>query len=239
MPTFSVQTNQRFLSWDDLLATWEALDRQSGFRAAWLVDHLSTVFIPGQEPVDGPNVEPWTALAAPAHATTRLRLGLLVSSNCCDSAVAKVAGMPEPRVVPAPTVGRHVVERGVHDVHHASTHEPVGKRAVLGSIRLIEVDECEVVHQLAITHVQRVGPPRRSSRRTATSAPGGRRYKAPFARRLTVSSDTLEPRLITSNRSSSVGLSSTSRGVAMPSCVVTSRRRASRWPSPRRAPSPR
>src|SRR5512134_1157145 len=63
-------------SWDDLLAMWQFLDRETKFESAWLFDH----FVAGM-PQDAPSPchEGWTALAALAAATTRLRLGVLVS----------------------------------------------------------------------------------------------------------------------------------------------------------------
>lgn len=63
--------------WADLLAMWRFLDRETRFDSAWLFDH----FVPGM-PGDDPRGqchEAWTALAALAASTDRIRLGVLVS----------------------------------------------------------------------------------------------------------------------------------------------------------------
>jgi alkanesulfonate monooxygenase SsuD/methylene tetrahydromethanopterin reductase-like flavin-dependent oxidoreductase (luciferase family) len=62
--------------WSDLLGLATELDRNSRFDSFWLSDALMP-----NGPQDWPRLEAWTALAAIAHATSRLRLGVLVSGN--------------------------------------------------------------------------------------------------------------------------------------------------------------
>jgi alkanesulfonate monooxygenase SsuD/methylene tetrahydromethanopterin reductase-like flavin-dependent oxidoreductase (luciferase family) len=62
--------------WPELLATAIELDRNSRFDSFWIADSL----LPNGPP-DSPKLEAWTALAAIAQATRRLRLGLLVAGN--------------------------------------------------------------------------------------------------------------------------------------------------------------
>lgn len=62
--------------WPDLLAFARALDERSRFHSFWIADSL----LPNGPP-DEPKLEAWTALAAIAQATSRLRLGMLVSAN--------------------------------------------------------------------------------------------------------------------------------------------------------------
>lgn len=63
--------------WLDLIEMWQFLDRDTQFSSAWLFDH----FVPGMpgEGSEGACFEAWTALAALAASTRRIRLGVLVS----------------------------------------------------------------------------------------------------------------------------------------------------------------
>ena len=62
--------------WPEMLDVAQTLDRDSHFDSLWIADSLTP-----NGPLDEPKLEAWTALAAIAQATARLRLGLLVSAN--------------------------------------------------------------------------------------------------------------------------------------------------------------
>lgn len=73
---FGLFIGQVGLSWPELVERFVLAD-ELGFDHAWLVDHL----MPTDPPLDRSIFEAWTSLAALAALTTRIRLGVLVSSN--------------------------------------------------------------------------------------------------------------------------------------------------------------
>ena len=60
--------------WPELLQLAQELDQRSNFDSFWIADSLTP-----NGPLDDPKLETWTALAAVAHATSRIRLGVHVS----------------------------------------------------------------------------------------------------------------------------------------------------------------
>jgi len=64
------------MEWPDLLALASELDRNSRFDIFWMADAL----VPNGS-LDEPRLDAWTALAAVAQATSRIRLGVHVSGN--------------------------------------------------------------------------------------------------------------------------------------------------------------
>jgi len=75
--SFGIKTSQMGLTYDQILRAWREADRIDVFEHAWLWDHL----VPLRGDVDADALEAWTLLAALAAQTSRLRLGVIVTSN--------------------------------------------------------------------------------------------------------------------------------------------------------------
>ena len=72
---FAFKTAPQNTTWSDMLAVWRAADDIEIFESGWTFDH----FYPILSDPTGPCLEGWTTLTALAQATTRLRLGTLVT----------------------------------------------------------------------------------------------------------------------------------------------------------------
>jgi F420-dependent oxidoreductase-like protein len=72
---FAIKTRPEHTTWARMRDTWVAADEVSLFESAWNWDH----FYPLSGDHTGPNLEGWTALAALAQATRRIRLGCQVT----------------------------------------------------------------------------------------------------------------------------------------------------------------
>jgi F420-dependent oxidoreductase-like protein len=72
---FAFKTAPQNTTWDDMLAVWREADGIELFESGWTFDHFYPIFSDST----GPCLEGWMTLAALAQATTRLRLGTLVT----------------------------------------------------------------------------------------------------------------------------------------------------------------
>ena len=72
---FGLKTAPQHTTWADMLAVWQAADEIDFYESGWTFDH----FYPIHSDSTGPCLEGWTTTTALAHATRRLRVGVLVT----------------------------------------------------------------------------------------------------------------------------------------------------------------
>jgi F420-dependent oxidoreductase-like protein len=72
---FAFKTSPQNTTWADMLAVWKVADDIEFFESGWTFDHFYPIFSDST----GPCMEGWTTLTALAQATSRLRLGTLVT----------------------------------------------------------------------------------------------------------------------------------------------------------------
>lgn len=72
---FAFKTSPQSTTWDDMLAVWQAADSIDVFESGWTFDHFEPIF----SDRSGPCLEGWLTLTALAQATSRLRVGVLVT----------------------------------------------------------------------------------------------------------------------------------------------------------------
>jgi F420-dependent oxidoreductase-like protein len=72
---FVFKTSPQNTTWTDMLSVWRAADDIELFESGWTFDHFYPIFSDSS----GPCMEGWITLTALAQATTRLRMGTLVT----------------------------------------------------------------------------------------------------------------------------------------------------------------
>lgn len=72
---FAIKTTPERVTWTQTLETWRAADDIDLYESAWNYDHFEPIYAPRTEPC----LEGWSMLAALAQATTRIRIGCMVT----------------------------------------------------------------------------------------------------------------------------------------------------------------
>ncbi|TDW81471.1 luciferase-like monooxygenase [Kribbella pratensis] len=125
-PTFGLKTTPMHVPYAEIRRVWLEADEVPQIRDAWLWDH----FLPLAGPKDGDVLEGWTLLTALAAQTTRLRLGLLVTSNRIrpPAVLGKIAS-----TLDVISGGRLIMGLGA-----GGTHQPAGQSGIPGPNPAIE-----------------------------------------------------------------------------------------------------
>jgi F420-dependent oxidoreductase-like protein len=74
---YAIKTAPQHTTWADMLDVWRAADDIDLFESGWTFDHFYPIFSDST----GPCLEAWVTTTALAQATTRLRVGVLVTGN--------------------------------------------------------------------------------------------------------------------------------------------------------------
>ena len=124
--TFGLKTTPMHVPYADIRRVWLEADETPQIRDAWLWDH----FLPLAGPKNGDVLEGWTLLSALAAQTTRLRLGLLVTSNRIrpPAVLGKIAS-----TLDVISGGRLIMGLGA-----GGTHQPAGLSGIAGPNPAIE-----------------------------------------------------------------------------------------------------
>jgi alkanesulfonate monooxygenase SsuD/methylene tetrahydromethanopterin reductase-like flavin-dependent oxidoreductase (luciferase family) len=75
--SFGIKTSQAGIGYEQILRIWREADQIPVLEHAWLWDHM----VPLRGEITGAALEAWTLLSALAAETSRLRLGVIVTSN--------------------------------------------------------------------------------------------------------------------------------------------------------------
>ena len=131
---FAFKTAPQNTTWADMLAVWQEADDIELFESGWLFDH----FYPIAGDPAGPCLEGWTALAALAQATTRLRLGHAGHRDSLPApGRAGQHGRGHRRHLRRPARARHrrgLEPAGVRRLRHRAGHPARAQRPVRGSL---------------------------------------------------------------------------------------------------------
>lgn len=73
---YAIKTSPQYTTWGDMLDCWRAADAIDLYESAWNFDHFYPINVPD---TSGPCMEGWVTLTALAQATTRIRIGCMVT----------------------------------------------------------------------------------------------------------------------------------------------------------------
>jgi F420-dependent oxidoreductase-like protein len=140
MLSFGIKTSPQHVTYDSIVNVWQEAEDIPSIEHAWLFDHFAAI----QGDVAGPCLEGWTALAALAAVTERLRLGIMVTGNTYrhPAVLAKIAA-----TVDVISGGR--LDFGIGAGWNVYEHESMGIPLYAPGERIRRLDEaCALIKQL-------------------------------------------------------------------------------------------
>lgn len=143
--TFGIKTAPQHTTYDAILPVWKQADENPAFDHAWLFDH----FAPIHSDVDGPCLEGWTALAALAAETSRIRLGLMVTGNTYrhPAVLASIAATVD-------IISHGRLDFGIGAGWNEYEHDSMGIPLYAPGERIRRLDEaCQIIKQLFTQHL--------------------------------------------------------------------------------------
>ncbi len=142
---FGIKTAPQDTTYGEMLAVWREAEAIPAIEHAWLFDH----YAPINGHLDGPCLEGWTALAAFAAVTTRLRLGLMVTGNTYrhPAVLTKIA-------ITTDVISGGRLDFGIGAGWNVYEHESMGLSLYPPGERIRRLDEaCEIYKLLCTQHL--------------------------------------------------------------------------------------
>ena len=140
MPSFGIKTSPQHTTYDAIRTVWLEAEDIPMIEHAWLFDHMAPI----QGDVAGDCLEGWTALAALAAITERLRLGLMVTGNTYrhPAVLAKIAATVD-------QISHGRLEFGIGAGWNVYEHESMGIPLYKPGERIRRLGEaCEIIRRL-------------------------------------------------------------------------------------------
>lgn len=143
--TFGIKTAPQQTTYEAILQVWKQADENPAFAHAWLFDH----YAPIHGDLDGPCLEGWTTLAALAAATSRIRIGLMVTGNTYrhPAVLASIAATVD-------VISKGRLDLGIGAGWNEYEHASMGIPLYATGERIRGLDEaCQIIKQLFTQHL--------------------------------------------------------------------------------------
>jgi F420-dependent oxidoreductase-like protein len=138
--SWGIKTSPQHVTWESIVKVWQDAEGIDVIEHAWLFDHMAAI----HGDVSGDCLEGWTALAALAAITKRLRLGLMVTGNTYrhPAVLAKIAATTD-------VISGGRLDLGIGAGWNEYEHESMGIPLYQPGERIRRLDEaCDILKGL-------------------------------------------------------------------------------------------